>query len=131
MKTGRGNRVLRVALALLITTVALALAGFAALWIWMASTEGHPPRMFSDLPVDFRNERPATARMAETFPPGTPEGVLVARLQEEGFEVDKTSRRAVYAWGNGFPCSYSVDATWTAKDGRITSSRALYGNACM
>ena len=124
------ERLRRTLLVILLAVLALPVIAFAALWIWVASTQGKPPAMFADVPRDFTDDQLWVARMNVTFPTGTPEAVLVQRLRSEGFEVDPLSREGRYEWGNGIPCNHTVEVGWSADSGRITAGRARYMNAC-
>lgn len=130
METEADRRLRRIMLTVLLTIIALPVIAFAVLCLWISATQGAPPAMFAGLPPDFRDERPWTARMAQTFPAGTPEAVLVQRLRGEGFTVDTTTRSGTYTWGNGVPCNHTVQIGWSAGAGRVTASRARYMNAC-
>lgn len=130
MRTAADQRLRRIMLAVLLAIIALPVLAFAGLCVWLNATQGRPPALFADVPQDFTDEAPWTARMAATFPAGTPEAVVIERLKADGFEVDQTARSATYGWGNGVPCIHTVQAAWSAQDGRVTTATARYGNAC-
>lgn len=117
------------AIAVVSAFLAVPLIAFIALWVWTKSTAGDPPELFADVPQDFRDDRAWVARMQGIFPDGSPEAVLVARLEDEGFEVDPAGRTARYEWVHGY-CNHEIHAGWSAEDGRVTDSFARYANIC-
>ncbi|MDP3800896.1 hypothetical protein [Brevundimonas sp.] len=124
--------ILKTALALILGLVLLPGASFVALGLWFEQAEGAPPQLADGALHDFgvRNEN-WSRHLAETFPVGTPEATVTARLREEGFEIAPTNRSARYEWGSGFPCVYTLTATWSAESGRVTEISGDYLNACM
>jgi len=110
--------------------LAVPLLAFVALWIWIESNTGDPPKLFADVPQDFRDDGPWVARMVATFPQGTPETVLIQRLRAEGFEVDPVTRSATYGWST-LVCDNDIEARWSAVEGRVTTTFARYMNACL
>lgn len=129
MTKSRDERLRRILLAILLGMLALPVLAFGVLWVWIEASAGDPPALFADVPEDFINDGPWVARMNATFPSGSPEAVLIQRLQGEGFKVDPAARMARYDWSHGF-CAHEIHAAWTAEDGRVTDSRARYANVC-
>lgn len=114
---------------MLTVVLAAPVVAFAVFWIWVEANREYPPELFADVPQDFTDEGPWVARMAQTFPPGTPEAVLIRRLRAEGFEVDPVARSATYGW-SAFPCDHDIEARWSAARGQVTTTFARYMNAC-
>lgn len=132
MVTIKRRTVWNVALGLLAGLIVLVVIGVGSLWLWFDHAGGEPPQLSEGALQGFATgDETWTRRLAETFPVGTSETILTARLRQEGFEVAAASRSARYEWGSGFPCLYMLTASWSAESGRVTAISGRYSNACM
>lgn len=132
ISTAHHRHVLKILLGAVLGIVLLAGISVAVLSFWFDQAEGAPPPLSDGALQDFAvGHETWSRRLAETFPVGTPEATVLARLEDEGFETTPGGRTAHYEWGSGFPCIYTLTASWTTESGKITAISGDYLNACM
>jgi hypothetical protein len=68
-------------------------------------------------------------RLAERFPPGTPEPVLQGALAADGFTIHPAAHRAEWR-RSGYPCVTVAEVRWTAAGGRIVRATGALGRLC-
>ena len=106
------------------------LVGWAALYLWfdywVKTQREPPPALAAGLTAPYE-QWPALVQ--RTFPEGTPEAVMVARLKADGFQVDPVAHRAFYDWKD-FPCIGRASVEWSAGDGRVTRVDGDWQNVC-
>ncbi len=59
------------------------------------------------------NDPASAGAFNERFPPGTPEGLLIAWLEENNFTINRPMGHAGRLI-QGFPCNESIQVDWTA-----------------
>jgi hypothetical protein len=89
----------------------------------------NPPPIAQDLDVTIGNKQ-WPERLAQHFPIGTAETLVVDTLQSQGFAIDRPARTAKAHWAKGI-CEHNVDVAWNAGDaGVITSIDGRYFPTC-
>lgn len=96
-----------------------------------ALVRGHPAR-FAEAPPAFR------ARIAEAFPPGSSEVVLIQRLRAEGFDLQNLDIQGAYLDERqanlarpSSACALTWRVRWRAERGQIVSASGAYGGVCL
>lgn len=105
----------------------------AALWRLVIMPALFPPELVMpvlarDLPDTGASEAFA-ARIAATFPPGTPETDLIATLQAQSFSVLPDYQSARFEWKT-FPCISVLLVTWQSQAGLLTRTDAARQRIC-
>ena len=138
-----GASLKRVALSIL----ALGAIGFAVLLIFqpflLAIIGGsifgfghpkYPPELSEGAKFDWRHGMPQdrkwTRILLRKFHVGTPTTTLLATLQQQGFEIDRSHRTARYEWG-GMPSLYTLTVNWTAANDTLASVSGGYSLGCL
>ena len=126
-----GRKILKIVLAIVLVLLAVVVAGVVAIWIWLEQAQGRPPELAEGALSDLGSPSESwSLRLVETFPAGTPDAAVRARLSEDGFKVAPTENTATYDWGNGIPCNYTLTAAWTLEGGKLSSISGSHSNAC-
>ncbi|WP_108662318.1 hypothetical protein [Acuticoccus kandeliae] len=107
------------------------LVGLSAGTLWLDWWLHLPPRIGRGLPSDHvAADQVFRERVLAAYPLPVDADVLSARLQAEGFEVDRAGGVARFETSR-FPCLLMWRIVWTESDGAVTRIDARYGAVCL
>ncbi|MCK2056030.1 hypothetical protein [Methylobacterium sp. 37f] len=95
------------------------------------------PPLLRDLPAGFAQADAAfAARIADTFPLGSPESVLVQRLQAEGFgrdlmAADPSDERRMRFTVSESSCTLTWRVRWGVEVGRLATVAGKHDGRCL
>lgn len=104
---------------------------FMCLFVGYQSPFAIPPKIGQGLSHTFKSaDQEFKRRVAEEYGSIKQVDAFVARLKEDGFRVNESSKIAGFT-RPGFPCELEWFIRWQEKDGLVTDLFALYGATCL